>query len=263
MIIDINASLGHYPFRQLAATTPEAMIQLMNRWTIDRALVSSLHAVFYRDAQRGNLELFEHVKAHASRFISVATINPKYVGWRQDLDTCCDQLQMKAVTLVPAHHGYSLSDPFAQAAIKEIVKRDLPVLLTQRFEDRRQRHHWDVAEDLEQSAVLELARQHPDLRLILSNWIALDGVKLKAAGLKGRVLIDFARLHVLLHGDVGKLIDSLGVEAIAFGSHMPFDYTAASLVKLSNLDTLTKTEQDQIAWQNAARFLKLTDLKID
>lgn len=263
MIIDINATLGHYPFRQLAATTPEAMTQLMDRWTIDRALVSSLHAVFYRDAQRGNLELIEHVKAHSQRFLGVATVNPKYVGWRQDLDACCEQQLVKAVTLVPAHHGYSLSDAFAQEAIKEIVKHDLPLVLTQRFEDRRQRHHWDVAEDLEQSAVLELARQHPDLRLILSNWIALDGAKLNAAGLKGRVLIDFARLHVLLHGDVGKLIDSLGVEAIAFGSHMPFDYTAASLVKLSNLDTLSKAEQNQIAWQNAARFLKLTDLKID
>ncbi len=106
-------------------------------------------------------------------------------------------------------------------------------LADQRFEDRRQRHHWDVAEDLEQSSVLDLARDFPDLKLILSNWIGLDGVKLKNAGLKGRVLIDFARLHVLLHGDVGKLIDALGVEAIAFGSHMPFDYTAASLVKLS------------------------------
>ena len=263
MIIDINATLGHYPFRQLAATTPEAMTKLMDRWTIDRALVSSMHSVFYRDAQRGNLELLGHLKSYPQRFIGVATINPKYVGWRQDLDTCCEQPLIKAVTLVPAHHGYNLTDPLAQEAIKEIVKRDLPLLLTQRFEDRRQRHHWDVAEDLEQASVLELARQHPDLRFILSNWIALDGAKLKAAGLKGRVLIDFARLHVLLHGDVGKLIDALGVDAIAFGSHMPFDYTAASLVKLSNLDSMSQSERDKIAWQNAARFLKLTDLKID
>ncbi len=263
MIIDINATLGHYPFRQLAATTPAAMTQLMDRWNIDRVLVSSLHAVFYRDAQRGNLELFDHLSAYPERLMGVATINPKYVGWLKDLETCCDHQQIKAVTLVPAHHGYSLNDPFAQEAIKEIAKRDLPLLLTQRFEDRRQRHHWDVAEDLEQAAVLELARQHPELRIILSNWIALDGAKLTAAGLKGRVLIDFARLHVLLHGDVGKLIDALGVESIAFGSHMPFDYTAAALVKLANLDTLSKSDQEKIAWQNAARFLKLTDLKID
>lgn len=261
MIIDINATLGHYPFRQLVATTPASMIALMDRWTVDRALVSSLHAVFYRDAHRGNRELFEHVRAHPDRFIGVATINPKYVGWRDDLDECIEKMQTKAVTLVPAHHGYSLTDSFAQEAIKEIAKRGLPLLLAQRFEDRRQRHHWDIAEDLEQATVLELGKQHPDLRIILSNWIALDGTKLAAAGWKGRVLLDFARLHVLLHGDVGKLIDTIGVDAIAFGSHMPFDYTAASLVKLSNLDTLSEDEQSLIAWRNAANFLNLSDIK--
>lgn len=260
MIIDINATLGHYPFRQLAATTPSAMLQLMDRWTIDRAVVSSLHSVFYRDAHRGNQELFEHVQAHPNRFVGVATINPRYVGWRKDLDDCLDQMKMKAVTLVPAHHGYGLSEPPAQEAIKEIAKRNIPLLLTQRFEDRRQRHHWDVAEDLEQASVLELSRQHPELRLILSNWIALDGAKLKSAGWQGRILVDFARLHVLLHGDVGKLIDSLGIDAIAFGSHMPFDYTAAALVKLSNLDTLSAAEREQVTWRNAARILNLTNI---
>lgn len=262
MIIDINATLGHYPFRQLAATTPQSMLALMDRWSIDRALVSSLHSVFYRDAHRGNTELLEHIQSHPERFIGVATVNPKYVGWRRDLEECMDRMKLKAVTLVPAHHGYNLTDIGAQEALKEISKLDVPLLLTQRFEDRRQRHHWDIAEDLEQSSVLELARQHPNLRFILSNWIALDGQKLKAAGLKDRVLIDFARLHVLLHGDVGKLIDAVGVEAIAFGSHMPFDYTAAALVKLSNLDTLSAEEQEQVRWRNAARFLKLSDKKV-
>ncbi len=257
MIIDINATLGHYPFRQLTATDAESMTKLMDRWTIDRALVSSLHAVFYRDCHRGNLELFDQIKSHPDRFISVATVNPKYAGWRQDLEECVAKMHMKAVTMVPSHHGYALSEAFATEAIKECVRLGVPLLLTQRFEDRRQRHHWDVAEDLEQSSVLDLARDFPDLKLILSNWIGLDGVKLKNAGLKGRVLIDFARLHVLLHGDVGKLIDALGVEAIAFGSHMPFDYTAASLVKLSNLDSLSQAEQEQVAWRNASRFLGL------
>ncbi len=263
MIIDINATLGHYPFRQLAATTPESMIALMDRWSIDRALVSSLHAVFYRDAHRGNIELFEHVKAHPDRFIGVATVNPKYVGWHSDLEECMERMHLKAVTLAPAHHGYSLTDPPAQEALKEICKLDVPLLLTQRFEDRRQRHHWDLAEDLEPSVITELAKQHPTMRFILSNWIGLDGIKLKAAGLTGRVLVDFARMHVLLHGDVGKLIDALGIEAVAFGSHMPFDYTAAALVKLSNLDTLTVTEQEQVAWRNAARFLRLQGKGID
>jgi hypothetical protein len=130
-------------------------------------------------------------------------------------------------------------------------------MLTQRFEDRRQRHHWDIAEDLEVKTLLEVAQKHPRLSFLLVNWIGLDGARLVDAGLKGRCLIDFARLHVLLHKDVPKLIAELGVEAIAFGSHQPFDYLGPSLVKLANLESLPAEDYEKITWRNAAAFLKL------
>ncbi len=258
MIIDTNAFLGHYPFRRMAARTVQEMIELMDRSSIDRAVVSSLHAVFYRDAHRGNLELFEETKAHGDRFTCIATVNPKYVGWVKDMEQAIDEWKMNAVTLVPAHHGYALTDDFCKAAIAKIVEYDVPLVLTQRFEDRRQRHHWDIAEDLELKVVLELARMWPTLKIVLNNWIGLDGARLKDAGLKGRCLIDFARLHVLLNQDVSKLITELGIEAISFGSHMPFDYTAPSLVKLANLETLSADEYERISWRNAASFFKIS-----
>ncbi len=257
MIIDINAYLGHYPFRQMQARSASQLLELMDRSAIDRALVSSLHSVFYRDAQRGNEELFAETQPHSDRLICVATVNPSYVGWQTDLEHAVQHWGMKAVTLVPSHHGYSLSDELAGMVVESIVQHDLPLVLTQRFEDRRQRHHWDMAEDLELKHLLDLARSHPDLRVVLSNWSGLDGQKLRDAGLRGRCLIDFARLHVLLNKDVFKLIDTLGVEAIAFGSHMPFDYVAPSLIKLSNLESLSPAEYEDIAWRNAAKFLKL------
>lgn len=161
------------------------------------------------------------------------------------------------MTLAPAYHGYSLTDEFGRAALAKIIEFNLPLVLTQRFEDRRQRHHWDVAEDLELSSVLEIARAHPRLRIVLNNWIGLEGAKLVEAGLNGWCLIDFARLHVLLNKDVPKLITSLGSEAIAFGSHMPFDYVGPSLVKLSNLEVLPAEDFEKVSWRNAATFFKL------
>jgi predicted TIM-barrel fold metal-dependent hydrolase len=257
MIIDINASLGHYPFRRLRFNGAASMVDLMNRNGIDRAVVSSLHAVFYRDAHRGNEELNEEIKPHGARFIPVATVNPTYAGWRDDLAEAVERWKMKAATLVPAHHGYSLADEHGDAALSFIAEYGIPVVLTQRFEDRRQRHHWDVAEDLDLKALFEAARSHQRVKFLLSNWTGLDGSALVEAGLKGRCLIDFARLHVLLRKDVLKLIESLGVEAIAFGSHMPFDYVGPSLVKLANLETLPPADYERIAWRNAATFLSV------
>jgi uncharacterized protein len=257
VIIDVNAYLGHYPFMQLRHNTAEKMIALMDRNGVDLAVVSSLHSVFYRDVHRGNEELREEIKTHRARFLPVATVNPRYVGWQRDLEEAVEKWKMKAVTLVPEHHGYSLIDEHGRAVLKKIADYGLPLVLTQRFEDRRQRHEWDRAEDLNFAAVAEVARTHPDLKVLFVNWIGLDGKKLVDAGLKGRCLIDFARLDVVLGKAVPKLIETIGLEAIAFGSHMPFDYVSPSLVKLANLETASGADYENIAWRNAARFLKI------
>lgn len=257
MIIDVNASLGPYPFRSLRHTTGAAMLSLMDRNGIDRAVVSSLPAVFYRDCHRGNEELWQETKAHPARFTAVATVNPRYVGWERDLGQAVDQWKMPAVTLVPEHHGYRLTDPVAAPVLAWLEGRGVPLVLTQRFEDRRQRHEWDKAEDLSFAALIEVAKAHPRLKLLLSNWAGLDGPRMVAAGLKGRCLVDFARMQVIYRKDLPRLIETLGVEAIAFGSHAPFDYMGPSLVKLANVELLRPADLEAVSWRNAAKFLGL------
>lgn len=258
MIFDINAHLGAYPFRALSHRTAPELVTHLERNGIGRALVTSLPAVFYRDTHRGNEELHEETRPFAERLFPVATVNPKYAGWQRDLDQAVVEWKMKAVTLVPEHHGYALKDAHGQAALARIAELGVPVVLTQRFEDRRQRHAWDRAEDLTLASLLEAARVQPKLRVILTNWAGLDATKLADAGLRGRCLIDFSRLNVLLRRDVPKLIAALGVESVAFGSHAPFDYLGSSLVKLANLEKLPSADYEKIAWRNAATFLGVT-----
>lgn len=257
MIIDVNTFLGHYPFRRVRFTSAPDMIARMDAHGISAALVSSTHAVFYRDAQRGNEELLEAIRPFSKRLFPVGTVNPAYVGWERDLKWLVDEGRVRAIALMPDHHGYRLSDLKGTAALKEIAARGIPVVLVQRLEDRRQRHHWDVAEDLTQDELLTVATAHPTLRFVLINWVALKPERLLAAGLRGRCLIDIARLGVVGSKDVPALIETLGPESIAFGSHMPFDYPTASLVKLSDLGALRPDDYERIAWQNADAFLRL------
>lgn len=257
MIIDVNASLGHYPFRPLQSTTATGLVERMDEHGIDMAIVSSLHAVFYRDSHRGNQELLEEIARHVDRLVPLAVVNPRYVGWERDLDESIEQGRVKGVALFPEHHGYQLSDGAGRAALELISASQVPVVLTQRLEDRRQRHHWDVAEDLSMDSLVEAATTFPQLRFCLSNWIGLDAQKLLAAGLRGRCLIDFARLHVVMNKEVPRLIEALQVESIAFGTHMPFDYPGPSLVKLANLAGLFPEDYEQVAWKNAAQFFGL------
>jgi uncharacterized protein len=257
MIIDVNAALGHYPFRALRYHTANAMVGLMDRHGIGQAVVSSLHAVFYRDVHRGNAELREEIRAHGRRFIPVATINPKYAGWQRDFEEAIGPWGMKAVALAPEHHSYALTDVHGRAALRLIEERGLPVVLTQRLEDRRQRHASDQAEDLTPQALIEAAKAHPRLKFLLVNWAGLNGAALAAAGLRGRCLIDLARFSVVLRKEVDRLIDTLGVEAVAFGTHLPFDYVGPSLVKLANLEQLRPADAPKIAAGNARAFLGL------
>ena len=257
MIVDVNTFLGHYPFRRVRYTTAAEMIAHMDANGIDAALVSSLHAVFYRDAHRGNEELLEAVGQFPSRLFPVGTVNPTYAGWERDLTWLVEKGAVRAIALMPDHHGYRLTDERGAAALKEITESKLPVVLTQRLEDRRQRHHWDVAEDLKMEELLEVAKAHATLKFVLVNWLGLAGDKLLSAGMKGRCLVDFARQAVVGTKEVPKLIEALGVESIAFGSHMPFDYSAAALVKLSNVAALMPDAYERIAWKNANGFLGL------
>lgn len=265
MIIDINASIGHYAFRHLRFNTAEKLVGVMDRHGITRAVVTSSPALFYRDAHRGNEELFEETRNYRDRFINVATVNPTYAGWQSDLAEAIERWQMKAVTLVPEYHGYKLTDERGRAALARISDYGVPLLLRQRIEDGRQRHSWDRAEDLTLASVLEVATAYPKLRFILANWTGVDGDKLAGAGLKGRCLIDFARMGVVYstvsgwraQQEIPKLIAQLGVECIAFGSHVPFAYISPSLVKLANLQMMSAAAYEQIAWRNAATFLRL------
>ncbi len=257
MIIDVNTSLGHYPFRALRHRTAPELVALLDRHAIDRAVVSSLHAVFYRDAHRGNEELHAATRASGGRLVPVATINPRYVGWERDLAEAVETWGMKAVQLVPGHHGYALNDAYGRSALARVAELGVPVVLRQRFEDRRQRHAWDQAEDLTAATFLEAAQAVPSARFLLLNWLGLDGARLAAAGLKGRVLLDLARLQVVYRKDALRLLETLGGEALAFGTHAPFDYVAPSLVKLANLSRLRPADYEAVAWRNAARFLAL------
>ena len=59
MRIDVNAFLGSYPYRRVPGTSPDALLAAMDRTGIDRAWVSHLPGIFWRDPAAGNAWLYE------------------------------------------------------------------------------------------------------------------------------------------------------------------------------------------------------------
>ena len=256
MIIDLHAHLGHYPFRRLRHNTAPGLLDLMNRNGIDKAIVSSLSSVFYRNVHEGNRELRTSIQIAADRLIPLATVNPTYAGWEHDLDEAVLDWGWKGVYLVPGHHRYRLTDDIGQAVLKRIAERNVPVVLPQRLEDRRQQHWMDTAEDLQFDYVAAALNGVPNLKAALLNW-RLTGDSVDQAGLAHRVLIDITRLSVTLRKDLPKLIETLGVGAIAFGTHIPMAYPGPALLKLQIRGFLSPADRERVAWRNTAEFFGL------
>ena len=259
MIIDLHAHLGHYPFRRIRNNTAPGLLDLMDRNGIDKAVVSSLNSVFYRNVHEGNRELRAETQPAADRLIPLATVNPMYAGWEYDMDEAILAWGWKGVYLVPGHHRYRLNDEAGQAVLRRIAQLKVPVVLPQRLEDRRQQHWMDTAEDLRFDDVAAALKPLPELKVILLNWQGLDGGKIREAGLAKRVLIDMTRLSVTLRKDIPRLIDALGVGAVGFGTHIPMTYPGPALLKLQIRGFLSSADRERIAWRNATEFLGIED----
>ena len=260
MIIDIHAHLGHYPFSRLACRDAAGLVALMDRHGIDQAVVSSLNSVFYRHAHAGNEELMDEVAKHSGRLIPLVTVDPTYAGWESDLELAAGEWKARGIYLVPGYHPYRLDDANGQRVLQRAIRHNLPVVIPQRLEDRRRRHWMDTTADVAFEDIADVARKHPNLKIILLNWGRLDVRALRDAGLAGRVLVDLTRLPVRLDRQVPALIEGLGVEAVAFGTDLPISAPGAAFVKLAMLDFLSPAELERITWRNTAEFLRLPAL---
>ena len=258
MIVDVNAYLGHFAFRQLRHTTAAALLALMDAKKIDRAVVSSVSAITYRNAQAGNEEVAEEVRGHSDRLIPFAVINPFYAGWQDDLQICHEEFGMTGLRLYPKWHNYQLSSQCCRELVNAATERGMVISIPIRVEDNRQRSWLLNIPDVPPEEIVELVKACPKARFILLNGIGYVKSPLgrKDNGLPANYLIEISRLSALLDNEIGQLIASLGAERLVLGTGMPFSYPDPALLKIEVL-AASKEDKEKIAGQNIAPWLHL------
>jgi len=257
-MIDVNAYLGHFAFRQLRHNTAAGLLGLMDSRRIERAVVSSASAITYRNAQSGNEEVAAEVKAHRDRLIPFAVINPFYAGWQDDLKICHEEFGMKGLRLYPKWHNYRLSDPACLELVNGAAERRMVISIPIRVEDSRQRSWLVNVPDVPQEEISELVKTCPRAQFILVNGAGFVNSPLgrKESGLPANYFIEISRLTAVLANEIGQLIGNLGPERILFGTGMPFNYPDPALVKLEVLNA-SEEVKEKIRWRNAAKLLGL------
>jgi len=257
LIIDVNAYLGHWPFRQLRHNTASGILRLMDENGIDKAIVSSINAIFYKNCHAGNEELAVETKTHRDRLITFATLNPQYAGWEDDLKQCREDFGMAGLRLFPHYHSYELASKTSLDMIHKATDGGMVLAVPVCMVDRRQRHWLDNVSDLPISDIESAMRECPE-----AGFIILSGRGFQDSGLvrdeklrSGNFLIEISRLSVVLQEEIPRLIEVLGPSKLAFGTGIPFKYPMPALLKMQVLDAPEQVKE-KIRWENVARMLE-------
>lgn len=261
MLLDINAYVGHWPFKRLKYNTCASLLARMNKFRIDKSVISNLHGVFYKNTQSANEEVFEEInsdKQFNTRFIPFAVINPIYAGWKQDLENSVKNLGMKGIRIYPLYHDYELNDPRCIELVRRARDLNLVVALTLRIVDSRQRSWLDIDREWTLKDIIPIIREVPDARYMILN--VANGIRLNDEDrkiLKGTDFVFDTSGREL--NAISELLGIYGPEKFAFGSHAP---VLDHMTGLLRIESLREGEADESAKElmrsgNAKRILRL------
>lgn len=259
MWFDINAYIGHWPFKKLEYNTCKTLLERMNRFGVQISAVANLNGIFYKNTQSANEELLEEIKSDSrfrDHFVPFAIINPIYAGWRDDLEICHKKMGMKGVRLYPLYHDYEITDPACIELVKNCRDRGLPVAFTTRIVDSRQRSWMDISKEWSLKDIMPIIKEVPDAKYLILN--SANGMRISEEETellkKTDFIIDTSGRALT---NLGELIKTYGKEKFAFGTHSPvLDYVTGML----RIDSLRESEADEPTKEmlrsgNAKRFL--------
>ena len=251
MRIDVNSFVGSYPFRRVPGTSADAVLQAMERTAIDRAWISHLPSVFWRDPAAGNAWLYQTAAADG-RLRPVPAVHPGLPDWEQHVAEARAG-KAPAVRCDPTYYGLDPVGPEMHSLVAECARQGIPLLLAVRLEDSRQRHPNDTARELPASAVRTLVRADPRVRLIVTHAERsfIEEVHFGSTPAESsRIWWDICWIWGPPEDHLQILLHTVGVKRFLFGTGQPLRLPENSSAKLDLLD-LETNERAAIESDNA------------
>ena len=256
MWTDVSAFLGDYPFRYVEPATPEWLLGEMDRLRLERAWVGHLPSFLYKDPRPANGVLERLTAPNRDRLLPLPAIHPGLPGWVDDLNLAA-QVGAPAVRMYP--QGWT-GDPAGgnlQVAAATAAAADLPIVLTVKLEDVRQRHPLDTMPDLAPWAVRALLRSDPDVRVLVTHAerAFIEEVHFGLTPNEARrVLWEMSWIWGAPEDHLALLLETVGAGRFAFGTGMPLRIPDAAMAKIELLD-VSDDVRDAILGQNLVRWL--------
>lgn len=256
MIVDVATFIGPYPFRDLGDVSVNSLLAAMDRAGVEQAWVGHLATFLHRDPAPTNEKLFEQL-ASQERLNAVPTIDPGLPAWQEDLHRARSAGAV-AVRMYPVHHGISSEADSLAEAVGAAGDLGMPLILTVRFEDVRQRHPLDNAGDLPAAVVRRMARLSPYARLIVTH-ASREYIEEVHFGLTPdeaqRVFYDVSWLWGPPADDIDILATTIGVDRLLWASGYPLRLVEAPTAKL-DLSDLEADARRRVESSNALELVR-------
>ena len=222
-MIDCAAYIGQYPFRHLPHPEPEVLVRVLERENISGAWVGYLPSAWHRDPAAGNDALFAALAQYREVLRPAPVVRPGWPLWEKALRDLVDD-GAAAIRAYPMQWRMAPDDAALLALALACGERGVPLVLTVRFEDLRQRHPLDVAGDLTAAHVRALARAGERVKLVVPG-AGRELIEDVHWGLtpeeQRRVFWDFAWVWGPPEDHFVHLLRSLGAERFVYGTHWP------------------------------------------
>lgn len=238
MIIDVHAHWGPWFFTMDVAA---ANLATMDRYGIDRAIVSATEAVIY-DAQAGNRALAAYLETQ-DRLLGYVTVNPRRLREaRADLRAYLPGGRFVGVKIHTDYTGSPAASAALRDALAEVAEAGVPALV----------HTWGAS-------VLDLAQaclDTPGLRVIAGHMGA-DGFRhaIEAANACDRLYLEPCWSHAPA-GRIAEVAAAVDPGRLLFGTDATLidPSSAYGAVAAARLDPVTA---GRVAWRNAAELFGL------
>jgi predicted TIM-barrel fold metal-dependent hydrolase len=252
---DVATYVGAYPYRQLPDVTTGWLLKQMDRLDIERAWVGHLPSAF-SEPRAGAPELLRLLKPHRDRLLPVPAVHPGLPRFVEDLNDA-RVAGAPAVRVYPMQLGLDPAGGEMRVLAGAAASAGLPILLTVRFEDGRQRHPQDQAGELPAAGVRALVRADPQVRLLVSHADRsfIEEVHFGSTPEEARrILWDIAWVWGPPEDHLALLIETMGLDRFTFGTGMPLRIPDSALARLDLLG-LKPNQRHEVLSGNLDRWL--------
>jgi uncharacterized protein len=249
-LVDTNVTIFRWPFRRMPCDETPQLVEKLRSNGVVSAWAGTFDGIFHKDIRSANARLATECRKYGRGIlVPFGSINPMLPDWTEDLRLCAEQHRMPGVRLHPNYHGYQLDDPAFGRLISKAIGRGLIIQIAFHMEDERMMHPLMRVEPVNAKPLADLLPQWSRARVVLLNAMNIVDVDLLTRLLSlAEVYVETAMLEGV--GGLERLLTTVPLQRILFGSHAPLFYFESAALKLRE-SNLGEKARAAIRYKNA------------